>query len=86
MGACCGGTKNIQYKHDGKVRIINTKQCVTLDRFGQGAIARRQTQILKIKLAKDIAGKYPRRAWRIYDTYFEFHRLEETQLGREGDC
>jgi len=55
MGTCCGASKSYEYKHGGKVHKIGEKHVETIDRFGQGATARRQVQQMKVKLAKDIA-------------------------------
>lgn len=55
---CCGGNKNLKYEYDGKTKTIPMKQATTIDRFSQGANARRKTKQMIEQAAKEIAGKF----------------------------
>jgi hypothetical protein len=54
----CGGSKNIKYTHNSKIRTINVKQAKTLDRWSLGAYARIKVIKMKRDLMSEITSKY----------------------------
>lgn len=57
--ACCGNaSQKVTYEGpDGKKREITVKNLQTLEKYGQGAAARKYTKQLKAEFVKDIASK-----------------------------
>ena len=57
--ACCGNaSQKVTYEDpDGKKREITIKNLQTLEKYGQGAAARKYTKQLKAEFVKDIASK-----------------------------
>ena len=54
---CCNNASSAKYDFDKKTRTISRKNIDTLDKYSQGAAARRYTNKMKLDVIREITRK-----------------------------